>query len=199
MKTFDACARPRTSPWGGVQTATEIAPGIWQVSTASHGGLKLSRQRNAAMPVYMRTPGGWYEEDCAWALVAVAFPAAFKAADVTAATDTLRNWFANEYERFFGVTLTPAESRQRAQEQFERDAADKYVVRSAWGDWALFVPRGMVGVVATLGGKAGAERWFLVAADEYAGCNFIIDPARHAEIDAPDAHARFSSRASEAA
>ena len=33
------------TPWGYPQDITELAEGIWRVSTAGHGGLKLSRAR----------------------------------------------------------------------------------------------------------------------------------------------------------
>jgi hypothetical protein len=81
------------SPWGAVQTATELAPGITSVTTASHGGIKLSAARYAKMPkAFKSTPyssGGWYEEDCDWAMVAVTFPEAFSAEAVQAAKRTI--------------------------------------------------------------------------------------------------------------
>lgn len=52
------------TPWGTAQTAEIIATGIGVVSTASHGGIKLSPARNAAVPKPLRREGGWYEEDC---------------------------------------------------------------------------------------------------------------------------------------
>ncbi len=61
MTAYKRSECPKTSPWGVIQDKRELAPGIWQVSTASHGGIKLSRERNAAMPDYMRNEGGWYE------------------------------------------------------------------------------------------------------------------------------------------
>ena len=62
---------PKRSPWGTVDGCYEVAPGVLSVSTPSHGGLKLSRSRNAAMPESVRRKGGWYEEDCEWSLVAL--------------------------------------------------------------------------------------------------------------------------------
>lgn len=70
-----------SSPWGLVQSQKELAPGIVQVETASHGGIYLDPERYAQMPAPMKTTGysanGWYEEDCDWALVALQFPDAF--------------------------------------------------------------------------------------------------------------------------
>lgn len=61
MSPYKSSPCPKSSPWGAIQDKRELAPGIWQVSTAGHGGIKLSRERNAAVPAYMRAEGGWYE------------------------------------------------------------------------------------------------------------------------------------------
>ena len=36
------------TPWGWTRDIEELAEGVWRVSTASHGGLKLSRERWAS-------------------------------------------------------------------------------------------------------------------------------------------------------
>ena len=81
------------SPWGAIQTCRTIAPGIISVTTASHGGLHVAPDLLAKMPEAMRsTPysrGGWFEEDCDWALVAVSFPEAFGETLVQAAKRTI--------------------------------------------------------------------------------------------------------------
>ena len=55
------------TPWGPPQEIKELAEGVWRVSTASHGGLKLSRERWAELPAAVReamfTPT-FAEEDC---------------------------------------------------------------------------------------------------------------------------------------
>lgn len=85
------------SPWGQIQHVTHIADGIWQVHTASHGGIKLSHQRFAAMPrAWRSTPysgDGWFEEDCDWAFVALAFPDAFSANEVEEARQTIERHY----------------------------------------------------------------------------------------------------------
>jgi hypothetical protein len=73
------------SPWGQIQAAEQIAPGIVQVGTAGHGGIWLSPERKAALPAcvkayrsgYHSGSPTWWEEDCEAALVAVSFPEAF--------------------------------------------------------------------------------------------------------------------------
>ena len=70
------------TPWGVPDSVRCIAAGIWWVSTPSHGGYWLSPDRLAAMPEpfkVLKTFGSvgpqWFEEDCDWAIVALAFPA----------------------------------------------------------------------------------------------------------------------------
>ena len=58
------------SPWGKIQRVTDLAPGAWMVDTAGHGGIKLNGARNRQVPAAARMPGGWYEEDCKWAIAA---------------------------------------------------------------------------------------------------------------------------------
>ena len=55
------------TPWGWTQDIEELAEGIWRVTTPSHGGLKLSRERWDELPAEVRdamlTPT-FAEEDC---------------------------------------------------------------------------------------------------------------------------------------
>ena len=60
----------QSSPWGRIQHATQLAPGAWSVDTAGHGGIKLDATRNRKVPAPARQAGGWYEEDCQWAIAA---------------------------------------------------------------------------------------------------------------------------------
>ena len=71
-----------STPWGPADGVDYLAPGIWKVYTASHGGIKLSPERAAGMPAaFMGASqdgfGTWWEEDCAWSLVALVYPEAF--------------------------------------------------------------------------------------------------------------------------
>lgn len=61
------------SPWGEIQTSEVIAPGIVRVTTAAHGGLRVSTDMLSVMPEYMRHDSGWYEEDQEWAFVFAVF------------------------------------------------------------------------------------------------------------------------------
>ncbi|MHB8565317.1 MAG: DUF7007 domain-containing protein, partial [Acidiferrobacteraceae bacterium] len=104
---------PKMTPWGPSQKQEKKADGIVSHSTASHGGYCLSAQRQAEMPEYLRlgheNETGWYEEDCDWCLVAVAFPQFFSQEEQVAALTTLRNWRPETYERHTGVTLLPGQ------------------------------------------------------------------------------------------
>lgn len=174
---------PVRSPWGKVQQTSVYADGIVFVSTASHGGFKLSRSRQAQMPEALRIQGGWYEEDCEAALVVVGFPQHFKPEQVENAIKEVKNWFPDKYEGWTGTVLPVEESYTKRNRKFEADNADNYVVISAWGDWHQKVPKGMVAVLATKGGNRNSNdtKWFLVPANEYHG-NFVIDLKKHQEI-----------------
>ncbi len=61
-----------SSPWGPIQTVTPLGPDVVAVTTASHGGLRVSLTALARMPEPLRqtaySEGGWFEEDVDWAL-----------------------------------------------------------------------------------------------------------------------------------
>jgi hypothetical protein len=87
------------SPWGRIDARKPIAEGIEWVSTPRHGGFRLSRERWDAMPVALRaasfTSDEFFEEDCAYCAVLLAFPDAFSAEEVKDAARTYARWFAN--------------------------------------------------------------------------------------------------------
>ena len=85
-----------------------------------------------------------------------------------------------------------AESDQAERDRlaFLAENADKWVVTTAWGDWAEWVPAGMVGVCAYRGGnpagRIGEPAYFLVPKEEYrtqGQSNFIIDEERHLKFE----------------
>ena len=60
------------TPWGWTKDIEELAEGVWRVSTPSHGGLKLSRERWDSLPVELRDAmftQTFAEEDCEEAIV----------------------------------------------------------------------------------------------------------------------------------
>lgn len=104
MLQFNEAARPAWSPWGKPDHAEEIFAGVWSVSTPSHGGLYVTDQRRKAMDQSLlslgfngHTMSGWFEEDCDWCMVALAFPDEWtewrgSADDLEIAKKTLENW-----------------------------------------------------------------------------------------------------------
>jgi hypothetical protein len=60
-----------STPWGQVQHQKQLAPGIVMVSTAGHGGIWLSPERQAQLPAWALEISNsygpkpmWWEEDC---------------------------------------------------------------------------------------------------------------------------------------
>lgn len=105
------------TPWGIADSAERIADGITFYTTPSHGGVGLSAARQRDMPDALRVEGGWYEEDCDYALVVVAFPDEFPAGASDRAAESVANWQPERFEKHFGATLRPEDShmlRQRA-------------------------------------------------------------------------------------
>jgi len=96
------------SPWGKIQDAKELAQGVWFVSTASHGGIKLDRGRNGKIPALARTAAGWYEEDCDWAIPAYVFDDICKsfhhgADGKIAIRGTLQRWQSADVLKALGI------------------------------------------------------------------------------------------------
>jgi len=69
----------RTSPWGHVDNAILLAPGIAIVETPSHGGWHLDGYHGIqiaemlpGVQSFLKTPF-WWEEDCDWVIPCIAF------------------------------------------------------------------------------------------------------------------------------
>jgi hypothetical protein len=111
--------RPLTTPWGHPDTVKEIAPGIIRYDTPSHGGYWLSPERLATMPKCLQEfipfggpqtgPGRWFEEDCDWSVVCLAFPQFFPPDAIPAALKTLERYKPELYQEM--VTLRSNDGR----------------------------------------------------------------------------------------
>ncbi|AUX79126.1 DUF7007 domain-containing protein [Sinorhizobium fredii] len=186
-----------STPWGPSQGATVYADGIVSHMTAGHGGFQLSSARNAKVHPTLMAGGGWYEEDAAWAIVALTFPDLFTAYERKCADKTVRDRWPDAWEAIFGRSLAPGESYEKDAQAFAREHVEDWIVISA-----LRSERhpGMTEVIATVGGKRGDhvdERRFLVPSDEYAvgRFGFVIDEAKHAAYDGPSSFAGWRGRA----
>lgn len=192
----------KKSPWGKIQNSDTIIDGFVSVSTASHGGIKLSRQRNAIMPAYLRHPGGWYEEDCGWCLPFAVFHVEILLNGDNRTRQTILNghhirtfkeWFPDQYEKHFGVVIHPGESHEKDEKVFYETHTEDWLVVCAWGDYQDGIPKGYVGCIAHKGGRHAKygeeypqERFFLIPADEYktrGSFSFVVNPAIHKETD----------------
>lgn len=174
-----------STPWGMSQGATVYAEGVVFHSTASHGGFKLDRARNAGLHLGLRIKGGWYEEDGDWARVAIGYPDLFTDRERALADRTMRDWEPDAWEAIHGRVLTPDESFVRDREQFEREHAQDWVVIAAIRSTTQ---PGFVETIATIGGRRdGSERHsYLVPAEQYSAGRhgFVIDPGRHSRLAA---------------
>lgn len=170
-----------STPWGVSQGATIYAEGIICHSTAGHGGLHLSAERNRKVHPALRVNDGFYEEDAAWAIVAITFPHLFTGFERRCAEQTVKDGWPDAWETIFGTVLKPGESVEKDRCAFEREHVEDWIVTSAIMSGHQ---KGFVECVATLGRKRGPgaeERRFLVPSGEYqvGRFGFVIDPARH--------------------
>lgn len=156
-----------SSPWGQVQRAAELAPGLHQVSTAGHGGLWLSPDRvehlKALFPGWLPFAGWpWLEEDCDASLAALGWPELFPARAVRSAVHTARQCAAWEHCRAnwlkVALRLPPdamriaaaEEERLRAGEIWERGSMSSGMFRAPYGDcWAVSFRRTIDGATTT--------------------------------------------------
>lgn len=187
---------PASTPWGPSQGAVHYGEGVVFHTTAGHGGFHLSPERNAKVHSLLCNPAGFYEEDAAWAAVAIAWPELFTTLERRQAEETLRHSWPDAWEAITGRALRPGESRTRDAEAFARDQATDWVVISAI--YSDHHP-GHTEVVATLGGQrdpSAKERRFLVLSKDYkAGpFGFVIDETRHAAYDGPSSFIGWQNR-----
>ena len=152
MTVHQPSLRPQNSMWAAIQSADQLLPGIWSVSTAGHGGFILSEERQEAMPDTLRSNGRQYEEDCEWALVVLAFEQEFQSASrlsdahIRTARDSVKCWNPDKYTAFTGEAVAENESHVLRDRKAYAEKIGKCCLTSAWGSWADWVPEGKVGV-----------------------------------------------------
>lgn len=186
------------TPWGRSQGVTVFAEGVVCHSTAGHGGFHLSDERNRKVHPMLRDSSGFYEEDEAWAIVAITFPHLFTSFERRCAERTMKDSYPETWEAITGTVLQPGESRKKDERAFHQEhAADRIVVSAITSEHE----KGFVECIATLGARRGVgteERRFLVAADEYdiGRFGFVIDPDRHPVHAGPSSFVGWQGRGS---
>jgi hypothetical protein len=90
------------TPWGPTQHVSPLgAEGILEVSTPGHGGIFVPDHLLPRIPAGQRAwakkwarSENWYEEDCCWACVAVAWPELFDADNLAVARRIISDYEA---------------------------------------------------------------------------------------------------------
>lgn len=109
-RRFQSIARPQWSPWGKPDHAEQVFDGVWSISTPRHGGFYVSAERRKTMPEAWLNASfgrlgrdGWFEEDCDWCMIPLAFPDDWRrwrgdAAEfeLAGAQSTFDHWIANK-------------------------------------------------------------------------------------------------------
>lgn len=128
------------TPWGPAQAVDFLAPGISQFFTSSHGGLKLLPKLNAQVHEAWRKKGGWYEEDCEYAIVYFHFAEELKLTDVQrqVADKTLRDYFPDEYTAVTGTKLQLEESLTLRERASGIHSEALSAMRERGGNWAVY-------------------------------------------------------------
>ena len=125
------------TPWGPAQHEERVADGIVFVPTETHGGYKLSPERNASIPPAFRNGSGWYDEDDDRVYVELYhYDAVFnrrqdvdrdRSADLERFDQKIRDRNPDGYEKAHKVTLEPGQSRAKDERVWGEDNADEYV------------------------------------------------------------------------
>lgn len=181
----------RPTPWGISDSVVIFADGIELYHTPSHGGFWLSNERLKELPDYMSDiaeNGRWFEEDCNWSVIPLAFPDYFTTAEIAKAVGVCRNWLPEVYEANFDVVIPPGQSAVKDRQRFEEENKDKWMVVSAITD---SLDTDMVCVMVTKGGQRTDAAWknaryILVPKEEYRAVpnrEFVVHEERYEEVD----------------
>lgn len=103
------------TPWGRAQQKKIIAPGITRYDTAGHGGYYVSKAVRAVMPRHCVNKDGWYEEDCEWCKVVIAFPHLFTEAILPIAKRVYEQWF-DRYGNYKREEYKPCQDQQKTEQ-----------------------------------------------------------------------------------
>jgi hypothetical protein len=165
------------TPWGAAQYVSHPVDGIVSVGCAGHGGMKLSDERNRAIPTPLRNTNGWYEEDCEVSIVGMYHPEAFDHFMKDATDDDKRDsfaksvkaWFPETYEAATGEEIPFGVSSEKDEKDYYAKNAGKTFLYSTGARESKEFP-GYVNVTTGVGNGPGADRFatkHLVPLDAY--------------------------------
>lgn len=138
-----------STPWGKADNSEILERGLVFYSTPSHGGYRVSLKAAKRIPLPYRAKalcyggGLWFEEDCAWALIAESFRPHFDDR-LDLAVKTLKDYYPHAYKAVTGKDVTLEESYVLREEHANRVNFNRFAVSSARGDWAQGCPKGCV-------------------------------------------------------
>lgn len=193
------------TPWGQAQYVEHVASGIVSVGCAGHGGIKLSKERNAAIPPALRRSSGWYEEDGEAKIVGMYHPEAFPKVMDSIGESGARAYFEGGVKSDFPDEYTAATGnpvdvnaswvlRDRAKREdkaaFRAAHANEFVTLGN-GDIPsslshTWIPAGYA-VTEARKDATGETRHYLVPQEEVItdhmwGANVLIDPNRDIDV-----------------
>lgn len=166
------------TPWGSSQHQKKLQEGVYEVSTAGHGGIMV----DAKIAIDILTPqarahgmkhGPWlcYEEDCQWAIPAYEL----NIGDKNEAWKTISAWDA-DYLIERGIEPEPkmyARYNEMKMESKMRSEKHPDLIISASGDWKEGVPKGGVEVITADGSRYIVTNKSYQARSERSGLNLL--------------------------
>jgi hypothetical protein len=157
-----------SSPWGQIQYVRKYVPGISFISTARHGGFRISSKKNQEILEPFRKITNhsyvYYEEDSEAALVILSFQNLFEPQDIQDAHKTAKNDYPHQYAKAFSTTVNLNESSTLRKEQFDQQNSDNFVVVAAWGESTSNCPKNMI---IGLARRNKEEKYFLISQEKY--------------------------------
>lgn len=120
------------TPWGSSQLREELAPGIIRHSTASHGGIELSPDRQLVLQQCLPdfkpyAAPGWLEEDCDAAVAPLIWPDEFDSQEVYNAVRMVRHPHSGLQDVTAAFLASPTGARVLAiHDAFAATVADKW-------------------------------------------------------------------------
>lgn len=135
------------TPWGPAQNVIDYSDGIAVVSCAGHGGLKLSPERNKAIPVALRQSSGWYEEDCDFQIAGMYFPEETRPTTGRGYSENydlekweeycrqgVRDYHWGGYEKATGEEIRPGESSGKDEAMFLARHEDRWMTSGGFSN-----------------------------------------------------------------